>query len=85
MFTTYVLYSPTFDKIYIGHTSNLEQRILSHNELSTKGWTKNFRPWKLIHQESFKSKSEAMAREKQYKSAKGRYWIRNTLLKDFNN
>jgi len=28
MFTVYVLYSPTFNKIYIGFTSDLEARIL---------------------------------------------------------
>jgi len=28
MFTVYVLYSSTFDKIYIGFTSDLEARIL---------------------------------------------------------
>ncbi|WP_084328472.1 GIY-YIG nuclease family protein [Indibacter alkaliphilus] len=31
MFTVYALYSPAFDKIYVGFTSNLEQRLLSHN------------------------------------------------------
>jgi len=41
MFTVYVLYSPAHDKIYIGYTSNLEQRFLSHNELGKKGHTVN--------------------------------------------
>ena len=38
MYTVYVLYSEEHDKIYIGYTSNLEQRLKSHNELGTKGW-----------------------------------------------
>ena len=81
MFTVYVLYSETFDKIYIGYTSNLEQRFLSHNELGKKGWTIHFRPWKIIHTEEFETKKEALKREKQLKSSRGRNWIRQELVK----
>jgi len=77
----YVLHSPKFDKIYIGYTSDLEQRMLSHNELGKKGWTIKFRPWKLVHAEEFEKKSGAIKREKQLKSASGRRWIRTDLLK----
>ncbi|HEX7845643.1 MAG TPA: GIY-YIG nuclease family protein [Chitinophagaceae bacterium] len=75
MFTVYVLYSEQYDKIYIGYTSNLEARLKSHQELSTKGWTVKFRPWKLIHTEIFEKKTDAMRREKQLKTAKGREFI----------
>ena len=80
MFTVYVLHSPRFDKIYIGFTSNLEERIKSHNELGKKGFTVKFRPWTVIHTETFSSKKEAMDREKQLKGAKGRLWIRQNLI-----
>jgi putative endonuclease len=56
-------------------TSNLEQRFISHNELSKKGWTKNFRPWKIIYQEKYELKEQAVEREKQLKSAAGRNFI----------
>jgi len=79
MFTTYVLYSEKHDKIYIGYTSNLQQRLISHNELATKGWTIKFRPWKLIYKEEYETKSEAMKREKQLKSYKGRTFIRDLI------
>ena len=79
MFTTYVIYSVKYDKIYIGYTSNLQQRLLSHNELATKGWTIKFRPWKLIYKEEYESKSEAMKREKQLKSYQGRMFIRRII------
>ncbi|MCY7310106.1 MAG: GIY-YIG nuclease family protein [Chitinophagaceae bacterium] len=75
MFTVYVLYSESFNKIYIGYTSNIEQRIKSHNELATKGWTIKFRPWKIVLTEFFESKHDAMKREKQLKTAAGRDWI----------
>ena len=83
MFTVYVLYSRTHDKIYVGFTSDIEERFKSHNELGKKGWTKNFRPWEIIHTEIFIEKREAMRREKELKTAKGREWIRLMIAKKF--
>jgi putative endonuclease len=79
MFIVYVLYSEKHNKMYIGYTSNIEQRLLSHNELGTKGYTLRYRPWKLIYTESFLLKLDAMKREKQLKSAKGREFIWNFI------
>jgi len=79
-FTVYVLYSENHDKIYIGYTSNLEQRLISHNSLSTRGYTLKYRPWKIVHTERFKSKSEAMKREKELKGFQGRKYIRENLI-----
>ena len=80
-FTVYVLDSVSFDKIYIGYTSNLESRLRSHNELATKGWTMKFRPWNVVHSETFESKILALKREKELKSYQGRLFIRNVILK----
>ena len=79
MFIVYVLYSEKHNKIYIGYTSNIEQRLLSHNELGTKGYTLRYRPWKLIYTESFLLKLDAMKRERQLKSAKGIEFISNFI------
>lgn len=79
MFTVYALYSEKFDKIYIGFTSNLEKRLISHNELGKKGWTTKFRPWKVFYAETFENKKEAMAREKVLKTGKGRDFLRNFI------
>ena len=79
MFIVYVLYSESYSKIYIGYTSNLAQRFLSHNELAKKGYTIKFRPWKIIYSENFDSKSNALKREKELKSAKGRTFIWNLI------
>ncbi|MFN8116262.1 MAG: GIY-YIG nuclease family protein [Bacteroidia bacterium] len=79
MFTVYVLYSEKHNKIYVGYTSNIDQRLLSHNELETKGFTLRYRPWKLIYTEVFSEKSKAMKREKQLKTAKGREFIWNLV------
>lgn len=79
LFTVYVLYAPVHHKIYIGYTSNLAARLLSHNKLATKGWTIRFRPWKLIYKEEFDSKVAAMVREKELKSARGRLFIKSLI------
>jgi putative endonuclease len=80
MYKVYILYSQSYNKIYVGFTSNLEQRLLSHNELGKKGWTIKFRPWKLVYTEVYNSKEEALLREKMLKRAKGRDWIWNELI-----
>lgn len=80
MYQVYVLHSTAFNKIYIGYTSNIEERLKSHNELGTKGWTIKYRPWSLIHTESFSTKTEAQKREQELKGAKGRLWIWEQLL-----
>ena len=80
MFTVYVLYSRNFDKIYIGYTGDLENRLLSHNKLATKGWTIKFRPWEIIYTEEYSTKKEAIKREKELKSFQGREFIRKDIL-----
>jgi putative endonuclease len=81
MYWVYVLYSTKFGKIYIGYTANLEQRILSHNSLSKKGFTAKYRPWELIRTEVFETKREALIRERQLKTAAGRKFIWNIVAK----
>ena len=79
MFTVYVLHSPGHDKIYIGYTSDLASRLDSHNIFSQKGHTVRYRPWTLVYKEEFDSKKEAMKREQELKSAKGREFIWNLI------
>ena len=66
-FVTYVLYSKNHNKIYIGYTTNLISRFLSHNQLGN-GFTAKYRPWEVIYIEVFLTKKEAMFREKALKS-----------------
>lgn len=79
MYKVYALYSAGFNKIYVGFTSDLEKRLLSHNYLGKKGWTIKYRPWQLIYTEEFADKAHAMKREKELKSAKGREFIRSLI------
>ena len=81
MFTVYALYSESYDKIYIGMTSNMDERFKSHNELAKKGWTMHYRPWIIVYREEFEEKSAALKREKQLKSSGGRNFIRSLVMK----
>jgi putative endonuclease len=83
MFCVYVLYSFSADKLYTGMTSDLITRFKFHNSKSTKGFTLKFRPWYCIHTEFFDLKREALLREKELKSGKGREWIRKHILPFF--
>ena len=77
-FTTYVLYSKTFDKIYIGHSSDIQRRITEHNTGESR-YAKRYAPWELVYSEEFPTRAEAMKREKELKSQKGREFIWNLL------
>jgi putative endonuclease len=82
MFYVYGLYSPVYKKIYIGFTSDLENRIFLHNNPINKGFTSRFRPWIIIYTEEVPDKATAMKREKQLKSAKGRLFIKTFIPAD---
>ena len=78
-YVVYILYSSEHDKTYIGFTSSLINRFRSHNELSKRGWTIKYRPWRVVHVEFFTTKSEAMQREHFLKTGVGRGWMRRNL------
>ena len=79
-YVVYVLYSQRCGRIYIGYTSGLINRFKSHNFLSKKGYTIRCRPWFVVLTEFFDDKLEAMKREKELKSGKGREWIYKHVL-----
>ncbi|HAA17179.1 MAG TPA: excinuclease ABC subunit C [Cytophagales bacterium] len=66
MFFCYILYSESIDKFYIGHTASLEERIRKHNT-HHKGFTGKANDWIIVYHETFQTKSEAYAREREIK------------------
>jgi putative endonuclease len=51
--------------------------------LATKAYTIRYRPWILVHSESFDTKLEAIKREKQLKTAKGRAFVWQIIQNNF--
>ena len=78
-YVVYILESVNEKLHYTGFTSDLVSRIQSHNGLSSKGFTKRYRPWVVIYVEFFELKSKAMQREKYFKSGAGRRWLEENL------
>ena len=69
MFIVYVLFSGPHQKHYTGFTSNLADRLLSHQALG-KDWTSKFRPWKLIYTNGFADTNETMQYEQSVRKRK---------------
>ena len=79
MFHIYVIKSQTSGKIYIGQTENLEKRLRQHNdkEFDKRSYTKlNKGPWIITHKENYKTRGEALKREKYLKSHHGRDFLK---------
>ena len=47
MFYIYVLYSEKSDRYYVGHTNDVNRRLVEHNEISENSYTSKMRPWVL--------------------------------------
>ena len=82
-FWVYILQNETTGKLYKGHTSDLDKRIKRHNirEPGSMRYThKHKGPWHLIYSEEHPTRSEAMKREKFFKSGQGREWVKGNIL-----
>ena len=52
---------------YTGHTDNLEKRIAEHQAGAVPGYTFSRRPVTLVYRETFATREEALASERQIK------------------
>lgn len=66
MYYIYILKSKVNNSIYIGLTDDLKNRFRLHNSGKVES-TKNFIPWELIYYEAYKSKEDAVKRERALK------------------
>ncbi|MFV0604464.1 MAG: GIY-YIG nuclease family protein [Niabella sp.] len=78
MFYAYVLKSTRFDYFYKGHCHDLEKRLAQHNSGMTTS-IKPYIPFELIYFETFDTEMEAVKREKYFKSAAGRRYLKTKL------
>ena len=77
----YVLKSEKDSLFYIGYTTNLKKRLADHNK--GKNFSTKFRrPFKLIFYESYLNKSDALRREKYFKTSPGKRVLR-LILRDY--
>ena len=78
LFHVYLLFSESKNRYYIGHSSNLEARLIRHNQKS-KGFTGNTNDWKVVYTDQYNTKEEAQKRELQIKSWKSRIKIQELI------
>jgi putative endonuclease len=78
----YILRSLKDRKYYYGSTRHLEQRLISHNAGRVRA-TKGRRPMVLHYSEHFDTITEAIKREKFFKSKDGYRWLHeNGVIKE---
>ncbi|WP_224488113.1 GIY-YIG nuclease family protein [Robertkochia flava] len=79
MVFVYVLISQLDSRLYVGLSMDVEKRLHDHKNGRVRS-TKPFRPWSLIHTESYPDRLSARAREKYLKSGYGKMWLKNKYL-----
>jgi putative endonuclease len=67
----YILRSISFDRFYIGKTSDINERLKRHNAGREKS-TKPYLPWQIIYLSEALSGSEASVLERKLKNLKSR-------------
>jgi putative endonuclease len=77
-YSVYILKSAKDQRRYIGVTRDLKRRLSEHNQGLVKS-TRSRQPLELVHEEEFDKKSEALQREKFYKSGQGREYLKTVL------
>jgi len=78
MFFVYVLRSVSSQRFYTGQTDRPAERLQEHQEGLSPS-TKDRGPWVLVHQEVFETRAEAMRREKELITGKGRDELKRIL------
>ncbi len=79
MYSVYVLKSLKSSKRYVGVTSQeVNQKVKEHNQGATL-WTRSNKPFELVYSEHFENKSDALKREKFFKTGDGRKVLDNLI------
>ena len=80
MYYVYILLNEAKTRTYTGVTNDVIKRLAMHNAGRVKA-SRSYRPYKIIHTESFETLKEARQKEKFYKSATGRRRIKEMFFK----
>ncbi|MBI4466183.1 MAG: GIY-YIG nuclease family protein [Acidobacteria bacterium] len=85
MYYVYILKSQRSGRYYVGATEDVARRLRERNgELSNPSRSRPAeRPWELVFQAPYGSRSEAMAAERYIKTMKSRDWIAKLLAGEY--
>ncbi len=79
MHYVYILLNQAKTRTYTGVADDVNKRLALHNAGRVKA-SRPYRPYKIIHTESFETLTEARQKEKFYKSTTGRRRLKAMLL-----
>ena len=79
-FYVYILYSRYLGNYYIGSTSDVENRLKKHLS-NHKGYTSKAKDWIVVYKEEFRTKSEALFREREIKEWKRFLFLFSFIMK----
>jgi len=74
MYYLYIIYSNKLDRYYIGHTENIDKRIIEHNT-GFSSYTSKAVDWILVYKEQFTERINASRREMELKRKRSRKYI----------
>jgi putative endonuclease len=78
-YKVYILFSTIKNRYYVGYSGDdLSERIRKHNS-NHKGFTGNTGDWIPVYQELYRTKAEAMKREREIKNWKSRKLIEKLI------
>ena len=78
-FFVYVLKSEVVDRRYIGSCADIFQRLQQHNSGKVRS-SKAYRPYKLVYSEEFETRTEAVRREKFFKTIEGYKFLKGLKI-----
>ena len=78
---TYILYSETLNRYYVGATQDISVRLDEHL-WKHKGFTAKAKDWQLRYREEHPTRAEAYSRERQIKRWKSRVMIEKLIGED---
>ncbi|BDQ01520.1 GIY-YIG nuclease family protein [Ignavibacterium sp.] len=81
MIYVYALKSKIRNYIYVGMTSDINDRMRRHNSGYEKT-TRSYRPFELIYLEEFENRQEARIKEKYLKSGVGKEFLKRLINKN---
>lgn len=80
MYTIYAIYNQGANRLYIDQTVDLETRLEQHSRRTFRGYASRFDgKWTLIYSEVVGTRQEALVREKQLKSFRGREFVKKFI------
>lgn len=75
----YILKSEVKETFYVGISNDPERRIQYHNK-GDKGYTRKYRPWRIVYTKLFDTKEDALKAEKKVKGWKSKKMIKLLIV-----